>query len=236
MALAHSPKIITDGLVLALDAGNAKSYNAGISTSAWNDLSGRGNHFTLSGSPSLSADGKSLSFNGVDQYANIGSSELNLAPVITPNAESTRTIEIWAKVNATPGSGTVGGLFGDQYSSTGALVVRTDNKLMWRWDDSGTPTQKVVQLGEWFQIVVLLQNSYQIEYYVNGQLDTAQFTSPDTSANICTGWSIARQNRDFSGDFRHLNCNVSVAKQYNRALTALEIQQNFNATRSRFGI
>lgn len=233
MALGHSPTIVTNGLVLCLDAANVKSYPGSGTT--WTDLSGRGNNFTLSGSPSLSVDGKSLSFNGVDQYANIGSSELNLAPVTTTTS-STRTIEVWAKVNATPGSGTVGGLFGDQYSSTGALVVRTDNKLMWRWDDDGTPTQKVVELGEWFQIVVLLQNSYQIEYYVNGQLDTAQFTSPDTSANICTGWSIARQNRDFSGNFYHLNCNVSVARQYDRILTPQEVKQNFEALRGRFNI
>jgi len=233
MGIFYNPRTITDGLVLCLDAANTKSYPGSGTT--WTDLSGRGNNFTLYGSPSLSADGKSLSFNGVDQYANIGSSELNLAPVITTTS-STRTIEVWAKVNANISAGLVGGLFGDQYSSTGALVVNEFRRLMWRWDDSGIPTQKVVQLGEWFQIVVLLQNSYQIEYYVNGQLDTAQFTSPDTSANICTGWSIARQNRNFSGDFRHLNCNVSVARQYNSVLTASEIQQNFNATRSRYGI
>jgi hypothetical protein len=231
MGIFYNPRTITDGLVLCLDAANTKSYPGSGTT--WTDLSGRGNNFTLYGSPSLSADGKSLSFNGVDQYANIGSSELNLAPVITTTS-STRTIEVWAKVNANISAGLVGGLFGDQYSSTGALVVNEFRRLMWRWDDSGIPTQKVVQLGEWFQIVVLLQNSYQIEYYVNGQLDTAQFTSPDTSATICTGWSIARQNRNFSGDFRHLNSNVSVARQYNSVLTAQEIQQNINATKSRF--
>ena len=225
--------IVRDGLILDLDAGISVSYS-GIGTT-WTDLSARGNNFTLYGSPSLGVDGKSLSFNGVNQYANIGSSELNLAPVTT-TTPSTRTIEVWAKVNANISAGLVGGLFGDQYSSTGALVVDDFRRLMWRWDDAGTPTQKVVQLEEWFQIVVLLQNSYQIEYYVNGQLDTAQFTSPDTSANICTGWSIARQNRDFTGDFRHLNCNVSVARQYDRILTAAEISQNFNALKGRFGL
>ena len=51
MGLAHSPRIVTDGLVLALDAGNIKSYdpNAGIfgqqlftttSTSSWSVPSG----------------------------------------------------------------------------------------------------------------------------------------------------------------------------------------------------
>lgn len=48
--LAHSPKIVLNGLTLCLDAANRKSYNAGISTTTWTDLSGRGNHFTIDAS------------------------------------------------------------------------------------------------------------------------------------------------------------------------------------------
>lgn len=47
MALAHSPKIITDGLVLCLDAGNTKSYPGSGTT--WTDLSGQGNNGTITG-------------------------------------------------------------------------------------------------------------------------------------------------------------------------------------------
>jgi hypothetical protein len=45
MALSHSPKIITDGLVLCLDAGNPKSYPGSGTT--WTDLSGNGNNGSL---------------------------------------------------------------------------------------------------------------------------------------------------------------------------------------------
>ena len=48
MALAHSPKIVTDGLVLCLDAGNPKSYPGSGTT--WYDLSGNGNNGTNSNS------------------------------------------------------------------------------------------------------------------------------------------------------------------------------------------
>ena len=49
MALAHSPRIVTDGLVLCLDAGNPKSYPGSGTT--WTDLSGNGNDITASGVP-----------------------------------------------------------------------------------------------------------------------------------------------------------------------------------------
>ena len=47
MAISHSPRIVRDGLVLALDAADRNSYPGSGTT--WNDLSGNGNHFTLSG-------------------------------------------------------------------------------------------------------------------------------------------------------------------------------------------
>ena len=52
MAFAHSPKIVTDGLVLALDAGNTKSYPGSGTT--WYDLSGNGNNHTITNSPTFS--------------------------------------------------------------------------------------------------------------------------------------------------------------------------------------
>ena len=54
MALAHSPRIITDGLVLCLDAGNTKSYPG--SGTAWSDLSGQGNNGTLTNGPTYSSE------------------------------------------------------------------------------------------------------------------------------------------------------------------------------------
>ena len=47
MGLAHSPRTVTDGLVLALDAGSPKNYNVGVSTN-WTDTIG-GNNGTLVG-------------------------------------------------------------------------------------------------------------------------------------------------------------------------------------------
>ena len=70
MAYSNGPKIVTDGLVLCLDAANSKSY-PGTGT-AWNDLSGNGNNGTLiNGVGYNSNNGVSLVFDGVNDYANI---------------------------------------------------------------------------------------------------------------------------------------------------------------------
>ena len=68
MATYYSPKIVTDGLVLALDAANRKSYNSGSTT--WYDLSGNNNNGTLYNGPTFnSANSGSIVFDGVDDYS-----------------------------------------------------------------------------------------------------------------------------------------------------------------------
>ena len=55
MATSYSPKIVTDGLVVCLDAGDKNSYPGSGAT--WSDVSGNGNDFTLYNSPTHNSDG-----------------------------------------------------------------------------------------------------------------------------------------------------------------------------------
>ena len=76
MGLAHSPRIVTEGLVLALDAGNTKSYPGSGTT--WTDLSGKGNNGSLTsmnGNNYNSANGGYLDFDGSIDQINCGSSD-----------------------------------------------------------------------------------------------------------------------------------------------------------------
>ena len=67
MAFNFSPKIVTDGLVLCLDAANSKSIVSGSTT--WNDLSRGGNNGNLVNGPTFnSGNGGSILFDGVDDY------------------------------------------------------------------------------------------------------------------------------------------------------------------------
>ena len=65
MALSHNPLVTTTGLLLYLDAANRRSYPG--SGTAWYDLSGNGNHFTLYNGPTYSNG--ALTFDGVNDYA-----------------------------------------------------------------------------------------------------------------------------------------------------------------------
>ena len=91
---AHSPKIVTDGLVLALDAGNTKSYVSGSTT--WFDKSGGGNNGTLINGPTFSsANGGSIVFDGVDDYVLVNKTLMANAP--------TGTFDIWFNLATTAG-------------------------------------------------------------------------------------------------------------------------------------
>ena len=65
MALAHSPRIITDGLVLALDAGNTKSYPGSGTT--WSNLVNPSSSFSLSNSPTY--NNKTFTFDGINDFS-----------------------------------------------------------------------------------------------------------------------------------------------------------------------
>ena len=77
MALSHSPKIVTDGLVLCLDAGDRKSYSGSGTT--WTDRSGEGNNGTLVNGPTFdSGNGGSIYFDGGNDDCDIESSAVSI--------------------------------------------------------------------------------------------------------------------------------------------------------------
>ena len=86
MAFNYSPKIVTDGLVLCLDAGNPNSYPGSGNT--WKDLSRGRNNGTLVNGPTFSgANGGSLVFDGVNDY----NQHINLQNFINQDI----TISLW---------------------------------------------------------------------------------------------------------------------------------------------
>ena len=94
MATKYSPKTVTNGLVLSLDAANTKSYPKSGTT--WTDLSGNSNNGTLTNGPTFSAvNGGCIVFDGVDDYVDVSdASTLN---------SNTQTINIWYNATTLPG-------------------------------------------------------------------------------------------------------------------------------------
>ena len=97
MALAHSPHIVRDCLVLYLDAANTKSYPGSGTT--WTDISGRGNNGTLTNGPTFSSDdGGSVLVDGSNDFI--------LTPRVTGTGLSNRSVSwgIWVNPSSTSGN------------------------------------------------------------------------------------------------------------------------------------
>jgi hypothetical protein len=230
VALAHSPSIVTNGLVLCLDAGNRKSYPGSGTT--WTDLSGRGNNGTLTNGPTYStSNGGSIVFDGVDDKGTFTS------PI---NSSSPQTYEVWtnaiASATATDNyayilhNNNVANTIGSSYLTIG---IKPTQQYFGCFNgalatmDAGT----VASTSNIVQIVLSWDGSTQ-NLYVNGVLKDFEALSV-TPQNFSTTTSFGD---DKSTTYRMIQGSIYSIKIYNRALTASEIQQNFNALRGRFGI
>jgi len=248
MALAHSPTIVTDGLVICLDAMAPKSYSS--SSTTWTDTSRNGNNAALNNSPTH--DGLSIIFNGTNQYTTQTSlPSVNLV-------DDSYTMELWFKFITLPTSdiqtddGNGGPIYGQSYGTNYQLFAYAASSgkshLGACYDDSRSnaahKSTATISAGEWVQFVQIGTPSGDADpsntfrgkytYYINGVLDRAATLSSDSNGySIPTTMHIAHDNRYNSN---YSNLAMSAIHRYNRELTAEEILQNYNALKSRFGL
>lgn len=222
MSFVHSPKIVTDGLVLALDAGNTKSYVSGSTT--WFDKSGNANNGTLVNGPTFnSANGGSIVFDGTnDRVTTTYVSQLGDFTAIA-----------WFK-SSPPGSGNYERILDKSYS-TGFWMGRNQN-IANQWGggiiNNTSPTFGIfitLTDNNWHFLALTRLGSTQTIY--GDGITNTNTTSCSTSLLSNTSMTLGT---DFS--FGNLNGNIASTQIYNRALSAAEVQQNFNALRGRFGI
>jgi hypothetical protein len=226
MALSHSPSIVTDGLVLCLDAANPKSYPG--SGTAWNDLSGNAYTGTLTGGPSFSsANGGSIVFDGVD----------DLVSTSTSYAFGTGqfTIGGWFKTNGSqPNASTIICVGTAQATTNWQISIDLSGSSQLLTFRGGT-TQIFSTYNRddnWtaFSIVRESTGINGLKIYINSNLNvSATITNNFSEVSL---YKIAR-NR---GNTTFYKGNVSSVSIYNRALSAAEVQRNFNALRGRYGI
>lgn len=228
--LTHGPSVVNNGLVLALDAADKNSYPGSGTT--WTDLSGNGNNGTLyNGVGYNSSNGGSLTFNGSNQYA------------ISPSLASFQfgngnlTIDSWVYINSIPLSNgyaiydnqVLGGLG----SRTDSFVLLIDNSGKLNVFSGGQfrgQSSNTLSVNTWYNII-LTRTSSLWNYYINSNVDSTSYTQ---SINLTAGGCVIGRISDASAYY--MNGIISNIKVYNRALTPLEIQQNYNALKSRFGL
>lgn len=230
MALQHSPSIVTSGLVLCVDAGNPRSYS-GTGT-AWNDAIGSGYNFTLTNGPTYSSSNLGFfNFDGVNDFAVSGYN--------TALDTQTPTVEVWVKTNATTQNGFwfEKGAVNTQYS-----LFQEGAVIQWRqFMSSGqglvnlsTTTANFMNTSNWYQIVGTYTSGSRI-LYING----VQVNSDSQAGTIGTntsGMSIGAYGGNSGSNAYWYNGALSICRLYNRALSAAEVLQNFNAIRGRYGV
>ena len=215
--------IVTDGLVLNSDAGHASSYPTSGTT--WYDLSGGGNNGSLINGPTFS--GGSMVFDGVDDYVTWGDN----FDLVSSNISGF----VWGKVNTlanyTPWIDKLsgGGNYRFHSDSVGRLVLAiraSDNTYQ------QTITTNVLSVDTWYNIGFTFDNSTREgKIYLNGNLihsNTFTIDRGDTSTPLQTGYQANNGGT--------LDGAVATLFLYNRALSASEILQNYNAQKSRFGL
>jgi hypothetical protein len=221
MGISRGPKIVSSGLVLCLDAANKVSYPG--SGTSWRDLSGNNNTGTLTNGPTFNAGNQgSIVFDGTNDYVTspssnysaFGTGDFTLEIWIYPQSFSnyTHMISLPSQSTFTLKSDITTGLI-YFYSPT--------------FDTYGFTSGWTLSLNTW-NCVVFKRESSTAYAFLNGVSKGSKsgFTNNFTS-------QVLNIHNGFGSEFAQ--CRISRVSIYNRALTASEILQNYNAVKGRFG-
>ena len=231
--VAYYGGIVKDGLVLDLDAAKRDSYPT--TGTVWSDISGNQNNGTLTNGPTFSsANYGSIVFDGVNDYANCGTST-SLNP-------SNITFSAWVKRTAAWGSGaclfwaknaadyTSNGFYIELYTNVTFSTNVITNGAATNYFKDSVNSNTSFPLNTWTYFSFTLNGSTPAMYF-NGNpssltiLGTNAITS--TSATKYILWNSYTY---------YTAANIAQVTMYNRALTAAEVLQNYNATKGRYGL
>ena len=223
MAFFYPPKIITDGLVFAVDAANKKSYPGSGTT--WTDLAGSNNGTLINGPTFNSGNGGSIVFDGTNDYVSVSN-------ISTNDFSGEATLLCWLACNSNSPNENQTGIFGWGSSSTRSHYSWT-NGLAY-FDTFRSARVNLISLSSLDRTIphllaITTKSGGNWNLYQNTTLvktTTAESTivwdNPTIGANGNEQWR-------FQGKF-------FVFSLYNRELSASEITQNYNALKSRFSL
>ena len=231
MAEITGPKIVTSGLVLALDAADTNSYPRSGTT--WYNISDNGNNGTLNNGPTFnSANGGSFFTDGSDDY---------ISTPYSGSATDSYTFSAWFKNDnysenkfilsrGRDGFGNGWSLYNavltDGRASIG--IVITSPSL----EGLATYSTSVLALNTWYYITGVWTAGTSLQIYLNGVLQNTLTTSGKTVLRSSTnGWVLGSVSSTIFTSGYTAVCHI-----YNRVLSGSEILQNYNALKIRFGL
>lgn len=204
MSYSNGPRIVTNGLVLYLDAGNSKSYPG--SGTVWNDLSGNGNNGTLVNGPTYSGANKgSIVFDGANDYISGGSNTVSINNAIT--------ISAWIRHSAITGGQ-------KRYLTVGQeiAVIRQNNAGQLHFYCTinsiirSTLVSDVLFANTWYYIAGVWDGTSSLLYLNNRVLATNVYAGTLNGGNL--NWAISA---DLNIRSENMNGNISQVYIYNRA-------------------
>jgi len=231
------PHIITDQLVLAMDAASAKSYpGSGV---YWYGLTENKNQATLNNGPTLE-DSNYISFDGTNDYASFTTEY-----AFTTGNGTMFSFELWFKMRTLPTAeyGANGHIWGGENGNDVVIYLNPASSGVSRgiliYDDTRYNTSMMTTGGftadtwsHWIMTGNGTNNT--VTHYINGELDRGPTAILPTSQYV-KPWGGTR----FAYDSRwstYSTLDLAVARQYMKELTLEEVQQNYNAQKSRFGL
>ena len=211
--------MVTDGLVLALDASSKRSYPG--SGTSWTDLSGNGHTGTLVNGPSyLSQNRGVIDFDGTDDRVELGD-QSGLRPTeITQEAFiNADSLSNWAGIISNMPS------WGTGFS----LQIGTTQKISAMVSGAYLKSTTTPAANTWYHIVATHDSSDNNTLYINGTSEAtlSRAISYSTNAVTMVGVFYTSPNLYFNG-------KIATVRTYNRALTSDEVLQNYNAIKARF--
>ena len=227
MAVAYNPGIVTDGLVLCLDAANKKSYPG--SGTAWNDLSPNTNNTSFVNGCTFSSENLGyILFDGTDDR------------VITSNNFSfsnNSTWEAWVQRTSSVNSynmfmGRTLPYFGLQDSAIIFSNSYTGSGQQTIYSTGFTPVNNI-----WYYLVFTTEytGTHTIpRIYINGVLNNSGSGFTGAQGQYSQGFAIGEGRA--TATWYPFQGNIACVKIYDKTLSPIEIQNNFNAFRGRFGI
>ena len=238
MAVAGGPNIVEDGLFISVDAGNVKSYPS--SGTVLTDLISKTAGTLVNGTAFSASKGGILEFDGTNDFVSV---EYGSSSDFVDEQFTLRAIFKWSG----GGGGSDGRNYLIQNDDGGGSVYPLSLEINSRdyspprfatWNHTSNSnyhrnSDKEVEQDVWYDFVVTYQRATSTVIYVDGVLINTWTAVDSPMRPFSNGFNIGthrgRSNRWFNG-------SIGLAQIYNRALTASEVLQNYNATKGRFGL
>lgn len=216
----QQPNIVTNGLMLYLDAGNPASY-PGTGTT-WTDLSGNGNNGTLQNGVGFSSlNSGSLTFDGVNDWVSTNYNGVT--------GQTARTVSVWFYPNILQSRNLLG--WGTQSNFQMWDILPFGANVGVHIYNSGSEAGTAYSAATWQQITFTYTHptirSYMNAVYKNQYTNNGINTGSNEKFNI---------GRGIYTNYAHFNGRIAQVLVYNRELSQQEIQQNFDAVKGRFGL